>query len=71
MSKSTTINLTPEQREQIRKATGQEHDSVKIEAMPTGGALSDRQTPKLKMRHALKGKKALKFRGAPKSHLRG
>ncbi len=73
MAKGTTIHLTPEQREQIRNVTGQEHEALMVEAVPSeaGSAFATRQTLQgkklLKRRAPLKRKLALKKRAPLKA----
>lgn len=61
MAKDTTIRLTPEQKEQIRKLTGQEHEEVKVETVHAkgGSELAERQvaTGQLRRRAVFQGKR--------------
>lgn len=47
MAKKITIKLTDKQRQQIQKATGQDHKEVKIEAFGAADALSGKSAPRI------------------------
>ena len=57
MSKETTIRLTPEQKEQIRKLTGEEHEAVKVERVMAGTSPLAKRQALTHKRRALTGKR--------------
>lgn len=68
--KGTIIELTEEQKEQMRRATGTEHEAIKVENV---GRLAPRITPgrsRLTMKASLKGKSLTKA-VAPKRLAKG
>jgi hypothetical protein len=56
--KGTIIELTEEQKEQMRQATGQEHEGIRVETI--GSELAPRLAPKKSLKKTLSAKKSLK-----------
>jgi hypothetical protein len=62
--KGTIIELTEEQKEQMRQATGQEHEGIRVETI--GSELAPRLAPRKSLKR-LEAKKSLKKLEAKKS----